>query len=85
MREAAIRTGYSAASAHARADKLTNSNICPHVVAEIMRYRDELAQMYAVGYKKHVRNLQKIRDFVLENEEVGEPSSINDGYDQISA
>jgi hypothetical protein len=36
-------------------------------VAEISRYRDELDEMYAVGYKKHVRDLQKIRDIALEN------------------
>jgi len=67
MREAAIRAGYPAGSAHARAHELTNFNICPHVVNEIARYRDELDEMYAVGYKKHVRDLQKIRDVALEN------------------
>jgi phage terminase small subunit len=67
MREAAIRAGYPAGSAHARAHELTNYNICPHVVNEIARYRDELDEMYAVGYKKHVRDLQKIRDVALEN------------------
>ena len=67
MREAAIRAGYPAGSAHARAHELTNYNICPHVVNEIARYRDELDEMYAVGYKKHVRDLQKIRDLALEN------------------
>ena len=66
-REAAIRAGYPARSAHTRAYELTNINICPHVVAEITRYRDELDEMYAVGYKKHVRDLQKIRDIALEN------------------
>ncbi len=67
MREAAIRAGYPAGSAHARAHELTNFNICPHVVNEIARYRDELDEMYAVGYKKHVRDLQKIRDVALAN------------------
>ena len=67
MREAAIRAGYPAGSAHARAHELTNYNICPHVVNEIARYRDELDEMYAVGYKKHVRDLQKIRDVALAN------------------
>jgi len=67
MREAAIRAGYPPASAHTRAYELTSQNICPHVVAEISRYRDELDEMYAVGYKKHVRDLQKIRDVALEN------------------
>ena len=65
LREAAIRAGYPAASAHTRAFELTSPKHCPHVVAEITRYRDELDEMYAVGYKKHVRDLQKIRDLAL--------------------
>ena len=65
LREAAIRAGYPPRSAHSRAWELTNNNISPHVVAEISRYRDELDEMYAVGYKKHVRDLQKIRDLAL--------------------
>ncbi len=65
LREAAIRAGYPPRSAHSRAWELTNNNISPHVVAEIARYRDELDEMYAVGYKKHVRDLQKIRDLAL--------------------
>ena len=67
MREAAVRAGYPAASAHTRAYELTSPKHCPHVVAEITRYRDELDEMYAVGYKKHVRDLQRIRDIALEN------------------
>ncbi len=62
LQEAAIRSGYPPSSASSRAYELTNPRICPHVVAEITRYRDELDEMYAVGYKKHVRDLQKIRD-----------------------
>ena len=67
LREAAIRAGYPAASAHTRAFELTSPKHCPHVVSEITRYRDELDEMYAVGYKKHVRDLQKIRDLALDN------------------
>ena len=67
MREAAIRAGYPEKSAHSRAYELTSQNICPHVVTEIKRYRDELDEMYAVGYKKHVRDLQRIRDVALDN------------------
>ena len=37
--EAAIRAGYPATSAHTRAYELMNQNKCPHVVAEINRYR----------------------------------------------
>lgn len=67
MREAAIRAGFPASSAHTRAWEMTSQNVCPHVVSEIARYRDELDEMYAVGYKKHVRDLQKIRDLALDN------------------
>lgn len=67
MREAAIRAGFPAASAHSRAWELTNNNICPHVVAEIARYRDELDEMYAVGYKRHIRSMATIRDLALKN------------------
>jgi len=67
MREAAIRAGYPPRSAHARAYELTNNNICPHVVAEIARYRNELDEMYAVGYKRHIRSMATIRDLALKN------------------
>tara|TARA_R100000664_G_C2628256_1_gene59067 strand:+ start:61 stop:480 length:420 start_codon:yes stop_codon:yes gene_type:complete len=46
---------------------MTSPKHCPHVVAEIKRYREELDEMYGVNYKKHVRDLQKIRDIALEN------------------
>ena len=67
LREAAIRAGFPPGSAHSRAWELTNKRICPHVVAEIERYREELDEQYKVGYKRHVRDLQKIRDISLEN------------------
>ena len=66
-REAAIRAGYPPGSAHARAWELTNPRINSHVVAEIERYREELDEQYKVGYKRHVRDLQKIRDISLDN------------------
>ena len=67
LREAAIRSGYPSSSAHTRAWELTNNNISPHVVSEIARYREELDEMYAVGYKRHVRDMQRIRDLALDN------------------
>jgi phage terminase small subunit len=66
-REAAIRAGYPPGSAHARAWELTNPRINSHVVAEIERYREELDEQFKVGYKRHVRDLQKIRDVALDN------------------
>ena len=65
-REAAERAGYPAGSAHTRAYELMNPNKCPHVVAEIKRYRDELDEKYGVDFKRHIRDLQKIRDSALE-------------------
>lgn len=66
-KEAAIRAGYPESSAHTRAYELTNPNKCPHVVAAIKRYRNELDQRFAITYSRHVRDLQKIRDVALEN------------------
>tara|TARA_R110000824_G_C14902885_1_gene645654 strand:- start:8 stop:625 length:618 start_codon:yes stop_codon:yes gene_type:complete len=65
-REAAERAGYPASSAHTRAYELMNPNKCPHVVAEIKRYRDELDEKFGVDFKRHIRDLQKIRDSALE-------------------
>ena len=41
--------------------------MCPHVVAEVKRYRDELDERFGVTYKRHIRDMQKIRDAALEN------------------
>ena len=65
-REAAIRAGYPATSAHTRAYELMNQNKCPHVVSEINRYRQELDEKFGVDYKRHIRDLQKIRDAALD-------------------
>ena len=66
LREAAIRAGYPAGSASTRAFELTSPRICPHVVTEIARYREELDEMYGVNYKRHVRDLKIIRDKALD-------------------
>ena len=66
-RESAIKAGYPVSSAHARAYELQNPNICPHVAKEIDRYRAELDLKYEVGYKRHVRDLQVLRDKCVEN------------------
>ncbi len=67
LRQAAINAGYSTGSAHQRAYELTNPNICPHVVKQIKIYRDELDHKYGIDYKRHIRDLQVIRDRALEN------------------
>lgn len=67
MREAAINAGYPATSAHTRAYEMTNPRVCPHVVAAIQAYRDELDEKYGVNYQRHLRDLQKIRDMALSN------------------
>ena len=67
LRQAAINAGYSAGSAHQRAYELTNPQICPHVVRHIKAYRDELDHKYGIDYKRHIRDLQIIRDRALDN------------------
>jgi len=67
MREAAINAGFAPGSAHTRAYEMTNPHICPHVVAAIRAYRDELDAKYGVSYKRHIRDLQLIRDMALQN------------------
>ena len=67
LREAAENAGYAKSSSHARAYEMTNPHICPHVVAEIKRYRNELDEKFGVTYQRHLRDLQVIRDRALEN------------------
>jgi phage terminase small subunit len=67
MREAAINAGFPASSAHVRAHEMTNPAICPHVVAAIKSYRDELDAKYGINFQRHMRDLQKIRDEALQN------------------
>ena len=66
-RESAVKAGYPVSSAHARAHEMMNPNICPHVAREIERYRAELDEKYEVGYKRHIRDLQVLRDRCVEN------------------
>ena len=67
LRDAAINAGYPAKSAHVRAHELTNPQLKPHVVKAIKQYRAELDQKYGVEYKRHLRDLQRIRDAALDN------------------
>lgn len=65
MREAAINAGYPEKSASRRASELTNPKISPHVVRAIKEYRQELDSKYGIDYKRHLRDLQRIRDMAL--------------------
>ena len=65
MKEAALRAGYSAASAKVAAWRLTNPDMNPHVVAAIQEYRAELAAKYSTTFERHMRDLQTIRDAAL--------------------
>lgn len=67
MREAAVNAGYPAGSAHSRAYELTNPNHSPHVCRAIREYREELDAKYGVNYKRHLKDLQTIRDAALSN------------------
>jgi len=64
-RESAIKAGYPPASAHARAYELCSPKYCPHVVNEIARYREELDEMYGVNFKRHIKDMQRLRDASL--------------------
>ena len=66
-REAAINAGFPASSAHTRAYEMTNPEICHHVCRAIQAYRDELDEKYGITFKRHLRDLQRIRDLALEN------------------
>ena len=66
LREAAIRAGYPPGSAHSRAWELCSLDHCPLVVREIERYREELDSQYAVTYKRHVRDMKRLRDAALD-------------------
>jgi phage terminase small subunit len=66
LREAALRAGYTEASASVMAWKLTNPEINPHVVAAIQSYRAELNSKYNTSYERHMKDLQTIRDKALE-------------------
>jgi phage terminase small subunit len=67
LREAAINAGYPASSAHTRAYEMTNPEICPHICRAIQAYRDELDEKYGINFKRHLRDLQRIRDLAIEN------------------
>lgn len=67
LREAAINAGYPVKSASVRASELTNPDLSPHVVKAIREYRRELDMKYGVEYKRHLRDLQIIRDAALQN------------------
>ena len=66
MREAAIRAGYPPKSAHSRAYELCSPKHCPHVVTEIARYRDELDEQYGVNYKRHLKDMHRLREICIE-------------------
>ena len=65
LREAAERAGYSVSCSNRVSYELTNPMICPHVVAAIRRARDEQDKKYAIDHKRHLRDLQRIRDAAL--------------------
>ena len=62
QREAALRAGVPACSAHARAYEMMKR---PRVARAIAEYREELDSMYAVDYKRSERDLKIIRDTAL--------------------
>lgn len=67
LTEAAINAGYSPTSAASEASKLLNPNINPHVVRKYQEYKEEIEAKYAINYKRHIRDLQTIRDKAMES------------------
>jgi len=67
MRDAAINAGYPAGSASVRASELCNPDRFPNVVNAIKLYRADLDRKYGVEYKRHLRDLQVIRDAALDS------------------
>ena len=67
LREAAENAGYGLSSAHTRAYELTHPNISPHVVHAIREYRKQLDEKYGITFRRHIRDLQTIRDEALAN------------------
>ena len=63
QREAGIRAGVPACSAHSRSTEMMKR---PRVARAIAQYRAELDEMYAVNYKRSERDLKKIRDASLD-------------------
>ena len=62
MREAALRAGAPAVSAHSRAYEMVRR---PRVALAIAQYRQELEEMYAVNYTRSERDLKQIRDAAM--------------------
>ena len=62
MREAAVKAGAPAVSAHSRAYEMMRR---PRVAHAIAQYRSELDEMYAVTFKRSERDLKIIRDASL--------------------
>ena len=65
--EAAVRAGYSPASAHAIASQLLNGRDYPHVVARVREVKSELAKKYEVTFENHVQKLAELRDTAIDN------------------
>jgi phage terminase small subunit len=67
LTEAAINAGYSPITAPSEGSKLMNPSINPHVVRKYLEYKKEMEDKYAINYKRHIRDLQVIRDKAMEN------------------
>ena len=66
-KDAAIEAGYPERSATCRASELLSTKKSPHVVLASKKYRYDLDKKYGVTYKRHLRDMQNIRDTALEN------------------
>jgi len=69
--ECARLAGYDEKSAYQRAYEMTNPRICPHVVQEIGKFRQEYMEKYQVTPENHIQMLAKIRDMALKEKMYG--------------
>ena len=66
--EAALKAGYSPASAHAIASQLLNGRDFPHVLKRIKERKSEVARKYEVTFESHVKKLAELRDQAIQND-----------------
>ncbi len=69
--ECARMAGYNKESAYQRAYEMTNPKICPHIVQEIGKYKQEYQEKYEITIDNHTAILGKIRDKALAKEMYG--------------
>ena len=66
--EAAIKAGYPKQSAHVLASQLLNGRRYPRVLDRIREIKQELSRKYEVTFESHVKQLSRLRDLAVDND-----------------